>query len=107
MGLKTTNYTVANFGISLPTAYARLADVNIDINGNAFGKFEVHQTRDDMMMQRSPFDTFYVNYVIDKDQPIHKQIYQLAKKDIFPNWEDDIVEEETTLSTPEVMPEAE
>ena len=31
MGLKTTNYEVENFGITLPTAYARLADVNIDV----------------------------------------------------------------------------
>lgn len=93
MGLKTTNYEVESFGITLPTAYARLADVNIDVLGNAFGKFEIHQTREDMMNNKMPFNTIYTNYVIDKDLPIHKQLYELAKKEYFQNWEDDIVEE--------------
>lgn len=93
MGLKTTSYEVENFGITLPTAYARLADVNIDVLGNAFGKFEIHQTREDMMNHRMPFNTIYTNYVIDKDLPVHKQLYELAKKEYFQNWEDDIVEE--------------
>ena len=39
MGLKTTNYEVKEFGIVLPTAYARLTNINIDLSGKAFGMF--------------------------------------------------------------------
>ena len=46
-----------------------------------------------MMNNKMPFNTIYTNYVIDKDLPIHKQLYELAKKEYFQNWEDDIVEE--------------
>ena len=41
-------YEIKDFGITLPTAYARLTNVSIDINGNAFGMFEIHQTREDI-----------------------------------------------------------
>ena len=34
MGLKTTNYEVKNFGITIPEAYARLTNISIDININ-------------------------------------------------------------------------
>lgn len=35
MGLKTTNYKVERFGVVMPNAYARAANVNIDREGNA------------------------------------------------------------------------
>lgn len=92
MGLKTTNYEAKNFGIILPTAYARLTNVSVDLNGEVFGMFEIHQTRDDIS-SKSPIERKNINCIIDKDLPIHKQVYEIAKEEIFSDWEDDIVEE--------------
>lgn len=92
MGLKTTNYEVKDFGITIPEAYARLTNININVDGEAFGIFEIHQTRKDLIENNS-LERIHVNYVIDKDLPVHNQIYVKAKKEIFTDWEDDIVEE--------------
>jgi hypothetical protein len=91
MGLKTTNYEVKDFGITIPEAYARLTDININIDGEAFGTFEIHQTREELI-ENNPLERIHVNYVIDKDLPVHNQIYVKAKEEIFTDWEDDIVE---------------
>lgn len=48
MGLKTTNYEVKKFGITIPNAYARLTNISIDLAGKAFGTFEIHQNREDI-----------------------------------------------------------
>lgn len=92
MGLKTTNYEAKEFGIVLPNAYARLTNVNINLDGETFGMFEIHQTRDDIET-KSPIERKNFSCIIDKDLPIHKQIYEMAKTDLFVDWEDDIVEE--------------
>ena len=91
MGLKTTNYEIKEFGITLPTAYARLTNININLSGEAFGMFEIHQTREDIDTN-SPIERKNFNCAIDKDLPIHNQLYVKAKEDIFTDWEDDIVE---------------
>lgn len=91
MGLKTTNYEVQEFGIILSTAYARLTNINIDLSGEAFGVFEVHQTRDDINL-KSPIERKSLNYIIDKDLPIHRQMYQKAKEELFIDWEDDLID---------------
>lgn len=90
MGLKTTNYEAKKFGIVLPTAYARLASVNININGDAFGIFEIHQSREDIT-NKTAFDKKHISCMIDKDLPVYEQIYNAAKEQIFDGWEDDIV----------------
>mgnify|MGYP003296404535 CR=1 FL=1 len=92
MGLKTTNYEVKKFGITVPTAYARLTNVSIDVNGDAFGVFEIHQERDDLTTSEA-LDRVYLTTTINKDLPIYSQIYTKAKAEIFTGWEDDIVEE--------------
>ena len=93
MGLKTTNYEVKNFGITLSQAYARLSNINVDINGDAFGVFEIHQTREDSLdAAKSAIQREGFNCVIDKDLPLHKQVYEKAKEKLFIDWEDDIVE---------------
>lgn len=91
MGLKTTNYKVKEFGITLPEAYARLTNVNINVNGEAFGTFEIHQTRESLT-EASSLERIHINHIIDKDLPIHNQLYVKAKEEIFTDWEDDIVE---------------
>ena len=90
MGLKTTNYEVKDFGITIPEAYARLTNININVDGEAFGVFEIHQTREDLI-ENNPLERVHVNYVIDKDLPIHNQMYVKAKEELFIDWEDDIV----------------
>ena len=90
MGLKTTNYEVKDFGITIPQAYARLTNVNINVDGKAFGIFEIHQTRESLA-EANPLEKVYVDYIIDKDLPIYSQIYIQAKKELFPDWEDDII----------------
>ena len=93
MGLKTTNYEVKKFNITIPEAYARLTNISIDVNGEAFGVFDIHQTRESLA-NSSPLESIQVNYMINKDLPIHSQIYLKAKDEIFVDWEDDIVEAE-------------
>lgn len=92
MGLKTTNYEVKTFGITLPEAYARLTDVSVDVEGNAFGAFEIHRTREDLT-KANALERVHVKVAIDKELPLHSQVYIKAKEEIFINWEDDIVEE--------------
>lgn len=91
MGLKTTNYELKRFGITLPEAYARLTNVNINLEGEAFGVFEIHQTREDLNLSSS-LERIHINSTINKDLPIYSQLYIAAKNTIFNGWEDDIVE---------------
>jgi hypothetical protein len=91
MGLKTTNYEAKEFGIILPTAYARLINFNVNLNGEAFGMFEIHQTRNDIGLKKA-IERKDLEYVIDTDLPIHKQLYEKAKEELFIGWEDDIIE---------------
>lgn len=93
MGLKTTNYEMKYLGVTLPEVYARLTHLNIDIEGQAFGIFEIHQNRESFSQTR-PLDIQHFNCRIDKNENIYEQMYINAKKQLFPNWEDDIVEED-------------
>ena len=93
MGLKTTNYKLEGFGITIPKAYARLTHVDINMEGRAFGTFEIHQTREDLTSSNS-LERRHINAIIDKDLPIYTQLYNKAKEELFQDWEDDIVEEE-------------
>lgn len=98
MGLKTTNYEVKSFGITLPEAYARLTNISIDLTGRALGVFEVHQNREDITKSQA-LERLHINTVIDKELPVHSQLYIKAKEELFPNWEDDIVEEIPVVET--------
>ena len=90
MGLKTTNYEVKKYGITLNTAYARLTDVSINLNGEAYGTIEIHQDREDTNIKEA-FEKYYVECEIDKDFPVHRQLYNKAKEVLFTEWNDDIV----------------
>ena len=92
MGLKTTNYKVEDYGVVLDTAYAQLASVDINLKGEAYSTFEIQQTREGIGVNNS-FESKFFSCTIDKNQPIHKQIYEKAKKELFTGWEDDIVDE--------------
>lgn len=90
MGFKTTNYESKAFGISVPEAYARLTRVSVNVNGVANAMFEIQQTREQIGTKKAlslvPFSC-----EIDKEQPLHKQVYEKAKEKRFKDWEDDIV----------------
>ena len=92
MGFKTTNYEAKAYGITVPEAYARITKVNVDVDGKATATFEIQQNRENVGSKASlalvPF-----RCDIDKEQPLHKQIYEKAKEGYFKDWEDDIVEE--------------
>ena len=95
MGFKTTNYEVAELGITLPTAYAQIETFTTDINGEVYATFAIQQNREDIVTKTIlEHKTFMCK--IDKSQPLYKQLYIAAKPELFPNWEDDIVEETET-----------
>lgn len=91
MGLKTTNYEVKDLGINLPTAYARLTNVNVSLSGRVSAVFEIHQIREDID-DKKPIESKHINCKIDKDLPLHRQIYEIAKENLFVDWEDDIID---------------
>ena len=43
MGLKTTNYTVTNSNLILPTAYAIISHLEVDKVGNGKATFDIQQ----------------------------------------------------------------
>lgn len=89
MGLKTTNYTARQFGVTMPNAYARLVNVNVDKDGHANCAFHVTKSRDD---SDSAVEVRYYSCPVNKDDKIFEQVYNAAKKELFIDWEDDIVE---------------
>lgn len=93
MGLKTNNYSVDNINLTLPTAYAQITHLSVDLNGNASAIFSIQQNRD-MISTSEAIETKHIRCSIDKEQPIHAQVYTMAKESIFEGWEDDIVEVE-------------
>lgn len=93
MGLKTSNYNVKDMGITLPTAYAQITHLSIDLNGNANAIFTIQQNRD-MISTNEAIDTKHIRCDINKEEPIYEQIYIIAKQAIFEGWEDDIIESE-------------
>ena len=90
MGLKISNYTVNEYGITLENAYAQLTNTIVDLKGVANCVFEIQQTREDIQ-NKEPLERKFFSCEIDKDLPLHKQIYENAKEELFPDWENDIV----------------
>lgn len=93
MGLKINNYKVDNINLTLPTAYAQITHLSVDLNGNANAMFAIQQNRE-MISNSEAIDTKHIRCLIDKEQPVHAQVYTIAKESIFEGWEDDIVEAE-------------
>lgn len=91
MGLKTTNYEIENLGIVVPEAYAKINNVSVNEEGVAMAQFYIQQSRENMNL--SPFKVTSIRVKIDKDLPLHKQVYVASKESLFEGWEDDIVEE--------------
>lgn len=90
MGLKISNYTVKEYGITLDNAYAQLTNISIGVEGMANCVFEIQQTREDIQT-KGALERKFLSCEINKDLPIHKQAYEKAKEELFSAWEDDIV----------------
>lgn len=91
MGLKTNNYSVDDINLTLPTAYAQITHLSVDLNGNASAIFSIQQNRD-MISKNEAIETKHVRCFVDKEQPIYAQVYTKAKATAFEGWEDDIIE---------------
>ena len=96
MGLKTTNYKVEDYNLVLPTAYAKITNIEISPDGDAFTTFAIQQTREDISNNK-PLIELRLDCKIDKSLPIYEQIYTFSKAIMFKDWEDDIVEEVETI----------
>lgn len=109
MGLKTTNYEVKKLGITLPTAYAIIR--NMEIHGKK-GKAEfIIQSTRETTSNKQPLERFYVDFTVNRNENPFVTAYNVAKgvsiKKVFdddsgetsevekPNvlygWEDDIL----------------
>lgn len=89
MGLKTTNYELSELGITIPDAYAQIEHLSVNIDGRCHANFKIQTTRD--AMNKESLDRVSVRFESDKSLPIYEQAYNYAKKNVFKNWEDDIV----------------
>ena len=90
MGFIKANHKIEEIGIAIPTAYAQITRLSVDVNGNANVMFSIQQNREDIL-NKDHIDTIIYRCTIDKDLPLYKQIYEKAKEEIFVDWEDDIV----------------
>lgn len=91
MGFKRTNYEVKEYGIVLPSAYAQIDSINVRLDGTAHCIFEIQKDRESIG-KNSSFETKMFTCKINKDNPLHQQVYVAAKEELFKDWEDDIVE---------------
>ena len=109
MGLKTTNYEIKKFGITLPTAYAKISDIELK-KGRA--TFVIQSSREntdtlapietitipvDFKRTENPFETAYkavkgvkeVEFYNDESGEVETQSIPQP----FNGWEDDIITE--------------
>lgn len=111
MGLKTTNYTVKELGITLPNAYALLKDIKV-VNNRGIATFAIQSTRE-TATELKPIETVAVEFVFDRTENPVETAYKAVKgirdsmvyneeKDCYIKqpvsqplygWEDDIVTE--------------
>jgi hypothetical protein len=85
----------------MPTAYAQITNLTIDLSGEAHCVFDIQQNRDDVSSKES-LDSKFFTCMIDKKMPVYEQVYNCAKQSIFKGWEDDIIEEEQEFFEEEV-----
>ena len=92
MGLTKQNHTIEKLGITLPKAYAKIVNIQVDKNGEAYATFAIQQSREEIGTLRA-LDQINIDMRIDKTAPIFEQLYIKAKEEQFVGWDDDIVEE--------------
>lgn len=93
MGLKTTNYEVKSLGITVPTAYAIIRDM--EIKGSK-GKAElVIQASREAASEKQPLEKIYVNFSVNRNENPYVTAYNAAKGEAaegaLQGWVDDII----------------
>ena len=90
MGLKRTNYSIKDKGLTLDTAYAKIDAITVR-GDKASAIIKIQQNRE-QATNLEALETVVISCNVDKEKPLHEQMYVKAKEDIFEGWEDDIVE---------------
>lgn len=109
MGLKTTNYTVKDLGITLPNAYALLKDLKVQndwvtaifviqsdrANATALKPLEIVEIRFKFKRNENPVETAYnlvKSKIIDYEYNEEKGVHEPYEKEMpLYGWQDDYV----------------
>lgn len=94
MGLKKKNYVIPMYNITIPKAYARIYNIEIDIEGNARAYIAVCAAREDVGY-KIPFETQELQFVTDKLSNPYTTAYETAKQGYFNEWVDDMPTDQT------------
>ena len=78
MGLKTSNYTIEELGLTLPTAYAVIR--NLYINGEKGTAEFVIQTSRDNAFTKTPLKVIPVEFTVDRTEKPYASAYRQAKE---------------------------
>lgn len=89
MGLKKTDYVIPMYNLTIPQAYARIYNLEIDIQGNARAYIAVCAAREDIGY-KIPFETKEIRFTTDKLSNPYTVAYETAKEAYFSGWVDDI-----------------
>lgn len=102
MGFKTSNYTIEELGLTLPTAYAVIR--NLYISGeNGTAEFVIQTSRDNAF-DKTPLRVIPVEFKVNRNEKPYETAYRQAKELVtvqrgektithprpFYGWEDDI-----------------
>lgn len=90
MGLKTINYQIKEKGITIDTAYAKIDSIFVK-GDRATANFDIQQSREQTESLKA-LEIVSVSCIIDKEKPLHEQMYLKAKEETFKDWEDDLPE---------------
>ena len=109
MGLKTTNYEVKKLGITLPTAYAKISDIELKKgratfviqssreNTDTLAPIETITVPVDFKRTENPFESAYNAVKGTKDVEVMNyetgELETISIPQIFNGWEDDIITE--------------
>lgn len=77
MGLKTTNYTIEELGITLPNAYAYIS--NLSVYGEKGRADFVVQTSRDSAIKLQPLKTVSIEFDVDRNENPLVTAYRYAK----------------------------
>lgn len=82
MGLKTTNFHIKKFDLTLPTAYAKLRTLVLNSNGTVSATFSIQQSRAHCD-NYEPIDVVKVETktVWDRNIPLEKFAYEAARNE--------------------------
>lgn len=81
MGLKTTNYTVKDLGITLPTAYAIIKEISLSPTDWVNATFIIQSNRANTVNLK-PLEIIKINFKWDRKTNIVEMAYNLAKSKI-------------------------